>query len=53
MSYAQRTNVGGECFQDVQLAFDGGATYVIGGAPQLRGAEVETVRGRLFRELPD
>ena len=26
MSYAQRTNVGGECFQDVQLAFDGGAT---------------------------
>jgi len=26
MSYAQRTNVGGECFQDVQLAFDDGAT---------------------------
>ena len=31
----------------------GGATYVIGGAPQLKGAEVETTRHRLFRTIPD
>ena len=33
-------------------AHDGGATYVIGGAEQLKGAEIETVRRRLFRTMP-
>ena len=37
---------------DREGAFDGGVTYVIGKAPQLRGAEVETVRARLFRMMP-
>ena len=32
---------------DREGAFDGGLTYVIGGAPQLKGAEVETTRDRL------
>lgn len=31
---------------------EGGTTYVIGGAPQLRGAEIETVRRRLWRSMP-
>ena len=31
---------------------DGGMTYVIGGAPQLNGAEIETERRRLFRSVP-
>ena len=38
---------------DREGAFDGGATYVIGGAPQLKGAEVETERRRLFRSMPE
>lgn len=39
---------------DFEGAFDAeGATYVIGGAPQLRGAEIETVRKRLFRKMPE
>lgn len=31
----------------------GGTTYVIGGAPQLHGAEIETVRRRLWRSMPE
>lgn len=38
---------------DREGAFDGGLTFVIGGAPQLNGAEVETTRDRLNRALPD
>ena len=33
-------------------AQDGGASYVVGGAPQLDGAEIETERSRLFRKMP-
>jgi hypothetical protein len=38
---------------DREGALDGGLTYLIGGAPQLKGAEVETVRKRLFRSVPE
>ena len=38
---------------DREGAFDGGETYVVGAAPQLRGAEVETTRRRLFRTMPE
>ena len=31
----------------------GGCTYCIGGAPQLKGAEIETTRRRLFRTLTE
>lgn len=37
---------------DREGAFDGGVTYVIGGAPQLNGAEVETTRPRLHVMMP-
>ena len=38
---------------DREGTHDGGETYVIGGAPQLAGAEVETERRRLFRGFPE
>ena len=38
---------------DHEGAFDGGATFLIGGAAQLKGAEVETERRRLFRSMPE
>jgi hypothetical protein len=37
---------------DFEGAADGGLTYVVGGTPQLKGAEIETTRARLFYTLP-
>ena len=37
---------------DYEGASDGGETYVVGGAPQLKGAEVETTRERLSLGMP-
>ena len=37
---------------DHEGAFDGGVTYVVGGAPQLNGADIETTRERLSVDMP-
>ena len=37
---------------DHEGTHDGGATYVVGGAAQLKGAEIETLRSRLFKSMP-
>ena len=34
-------------------AYNGGVKYTVGAAPQLKGAEIETFRSRLFTKMPD